>query len=68
MYGLFKLRCEVGDTWALPQAKLAKELGVGKGKGLSAIKLLEKLGLVEVLEKGKRGTVTPKATIYRRLI
>lgn len=68
LYGLFKLRCEVGDTWALPQAKLAKELGVGKGKGLSAIKLLEKLGLIEVLEKGKRGTVTPKATIYRRLI
>ena len=67
LYGLCKLNCEVGDTWELSQAKLLKELGAGKATALPAVKLLHKLGLIETYEKGKRGTVNPKATIYRRL-
>ena len=67
LYGLFKLRCEVGDTWALPQAELTKELGRGKEKALAAAKLLEKLKLIEITEQGKQGTVDPRATIYKRL-
>jgi hypothetical protein len=67
LYGLFKLRCEVGDTWALPQAELAKELGRGKEKALAASKLLEKLKLIETTEPGRPGTVDPRATIYKRL-
>ena len=67
LYGLCKLNCEVGDTWELSQAKLLKELGAGKATALPAVKLLHKLGLIETYEKGKQGTVNPKATIYRRL-
>lgn len=67
LYGLFKLRCEVGDTWALPQAELAKALGRGKEKALAASKLLEKLKLIETTEPGKQGKVDPRATIYKRL-
>ena len=67
LYGLCKLYCEVGDTWELSQAKLLKELGAGKATALPAVKLLHKLGLIETYEKGKQGTVSPKATIYRRL-
>ena len=67
LYGLCKLNCEVGDTWELSQAKLLKELGAGKATALPAVKLLHKLGLIETYEKGKQGTVSPKATIYRRL-
>ena len=67
LYGLFKLRCEVGDTWALPQAELAKELGRGKDKSLAAVELLEHLKLIETTEKGKQGTVDPRATIYKRV-
>ena len=67
LYGLCKLNCEVGDTWELSQAKLLKELGAGKATALPAVKLLHKLGLIETYEKGKQGTVNPRATIYRRL-
>ena len=67
LYGLCKLNCDVGDTWELSQAKLLKELGAGKATALPAVKLLHKLGLIETYEKGKQGTVNPKATIYRRL-
>ncbi|MDC1009523.1 hypothetical protein OAQ46_06635 [Gammaproteobacteria bacterium] len=67
LYGLCKLNCEVGDTWELSQAKLLKGLGAGKATALPAVKLLHKLGLIETYEKGKRGTVNAKATIYRRL-
>ena len=40
LYGLFKLRCEIGDTWALSQTELAKEtLGVGRPAALNAVDL-----------------------------
>ena len=55
------------DAKELSQAKLLKELGAGKATALPAVKLLHKLGLIETYEKGKQGTVSPKATIYRRL-
>ena len=67
LYGLFKLRCEVGDTWDLHQAELTKELGRGKEKALAAAKLLGKLKLIEITEQGKQGKVDPRATIYKRL-
>ena len=67
LYGLFKLKCETGDTWALGQQELCKELGVGRPKALAAANLLVKLKLIAVSEQGKRGTVMGKATIYKRL-
>jgi hypothetical protein len=67
LYGLFKLKCEVNDTWALGQQELCKELGVGRPKALAAANLLVKLGLITVSEQGKRGTVMGKTTIYKRL-
>ena len=67
LYGLFKLKCEAGDTWALGQQELCKELGVGRPKALAAANLLVKLGLITVSEQGKRGTVMGKTTIYKRL-
>jgi hypothetical protein len=67
LYGLFKLKCEIGDTWALGQQELCKELSVGRPKALAAANLLVKLKLIAVSEQGKRGTVMGKATIYKRL-
>ena len=67
LYGLFKLKCETGDTWALGQLELCKELGVGRPKALAAANLLVKLKLIAVSEQGKRGTVMGKTTIYKRL-
>ena len=67
LYGLFKLKCEVNDTWALGQQELCKELCVGRPKALAAANLLVKLKLIAVSEQGKRGTVMGKATIYKRL-
>ena len=67
LYGLFKLKCEAGDTWALGHLELCKELGVGRPKALAAADLLVKLGLIAVSERGKRGTVMGKTTIYKRL-
>ena len=67
LYGLFKLKCEIGDTWALGQQELCKELSVGRPKALAAANLLVKLNLITVSEQGKRGTVMGKATIYKRL-
>lgn len=67
LYGLFKLKCEAGDTWALGQQELCKELGVGRPKALAAANLLVKLKLIAVSEQGKRGTVMGKTTIYKRL-
>ena len=67
LYGLFKLKCETGDTWALGQQELCKELSVGRPKALAAANLLVKLKLIAVSEQGKRGTVMGKATIYKRL-
>jgi hypothetical protein len=68
LYGLFKLQCEVGDTWELPLTELTKEqLGVGKPAALEAVDLLIKLKLIEILEPKKQQAVDAKATVYKRL-
>ena len=68
LYGLFKLHCEVGDTWELPLAELTKEqLGVGKPAALAAVDFLIKLKLIEISEPGNRRTVNGGATTYKRL-
>ena len=67
LYSLFKLNCEVNDTWELSQLKLCKALGANRHNSLAAAELLENLGLVKILEKGKAGTVNQKSTIYKRL-
>lgn len=43
LYDLIKLRCEVGDTWALFQMELVKQLGSNKDKALSAGDFLNKM-------------------------
>ena len=68
LYGLFKLHCEVGDTWELPLTELTKEqLGVGKPAALEAVDLLIKLKLIEISELGNQRAVNDRATIYKRL-
>lgn len=68
LYGLFKLHCEVGDTWELPLTELTKEqLGVGKPAALEAVDLLIKLKLIEISEPGNQRAVKDRATIYKRL-
>jgi hypothetical protein len=68
LYGLFKLQCEVGDTWELPLTELTKEqLGVGKPAALEAVDLLIKLKLIEILEPKKQQAADAKATVYKRL-
>ncbi|CAI8208436.1 Uncharacterised protein [marine metagenome] len=68
LYGLFKLRCEVGDTWTLSQTELAKEkLGTGKPAALKAVDLLIKLKLIKIFEQVSQGSVEPKATVYKRI-
>lgn len=67
LYGLFKLRCEVGDTWTLSQTELAKEkLGVGKPAALKAVDLLIKLKLIEIFEQVTVVSTEAQATVYRR--
>ena len=68
LYGLFKLRCEIGDTWALSQTELAKEtLGVGRPAALNAVDLLIKLKLIEIFEQDSHVNSGTTATIYRRI-
>ena len=68
LYGLFKLRCEIGDTWALSQTELAKEtLGVGRPAALNAVDLLIKLKLIEIFEQDSHVNSGTMATIYRRI-
>ena len=68
LYGLFKLRCEVGDTWTLSQTELAKEkLGVGKPAALKAVDLLIKLKLIEIVEQVILVGAEAQATVYRRI-
>ena len=68
LYGLFKLQCEVGDTWELPLTELTKEqLGVGKPAALEAVDLLIKLKLIEISEPKKQQVVDARATVYKRL-
>jgi hypothetical protein len=68
LYGLFKLQCEVGDTWELPLTELTKEqLGVGKPAALEAVDLLIKLKLIEISEPKKQQAVDARVTVYKRL-
>ena len=68
LYGLFKLQCEIGDTWELSLTELTKEqLGVGKPAALEAVDLLIKLKLIEISELGNQRAVNDRATIYKRL-
>jgi hypothetical protein len=68
LYGLFKLQCEVGDTWELPLTELTKEqLGVGKPAALEAVDLLIKLKLIEISEPKKQQAANARATVYKRL-
>lgn len=68
LYGLFKLECQVGDTWELPLTKLTKEqLCVGKPAALEAVDLLIKLKLIEICKPGKQQVTDPRATVYKRL-
>ena len=68
LYGLFKLQCEVGDTWELPLAELAKaQLGVGKPVALEALDLLLKMKLIEISEPKQQEAVGLKTVVYKRL-
>jgi len=68
LYGLFKLRCEVGDAWTLSQTELAREkLGVGKPAALKAVDLLIKLKLIEIFEQVTFVNAEAQATVYKRI-
>ena len=68
LYGLFKLQCEIGDTWELSLTELTKEqLGVGKPAALEAVDLLIKLKLIEISEPKKQQAADARATVYKRL-
>ena len=68
LYGIFKLRCEVGDAWTLSQTELAREkLGVGKPAALKAVDLLIKLKLIEIIEQVTLVSAEAQATVYRRI-
>lgn len=68
LYGLFRLRCEVGDSWTLSQTELSREkLGVGKPAALKAVDLLIKLKLIEIFEQVTLLNAEANATVYRRI-
>ena len=67
IYGFFKLHLEVGETKAMADTSIRKETPFGPPVFYKAVKLLEDLGLIELAEKGKRGSLARQANIYKRL-
>jgi len=68
IYGFFKLHLEVGETKAMSDSVIRKETPFGPTAFYKAVKLLEDLGLIELTEEGKRGSLIRQANIYKRLV
>ena len=66
MWGQIKRRCVKGDTITWPQATAAKHCHCSKSNVAEIMGKLVKAGAVKQLEKGKQGSNSQQAAIYRR--
>jgi len=66
MWGKIKRRFVKKDTFAWTNAVAAKEAHCSKGDVKTIMKNLEKLGAIKCIQKGKSGSFTRRANLYRR--
>ena len=68
LWGKIKQHCEVGDTIDLAQSQVVDLVGGSTTGALSMVKLLVKLGALELVRKPKIGSLNGKGGKYRRLL
>ena len=66
MWGKIKRRIVKKDTFTWTNAVADKEAHCSKGDVKTIMKKLEKLGAIKCMQKGKSGSFTRRANIYRR--
>ena len=66
MWGKIKRRFVKKDTFAWTNAVAAKQAHCSKGDVKTIMKKLEKLGAIKCIQKGKSGSFTRRANLYRR--
>ena len=66
MWGKIKRQIVKKDTFAWTNALAAKEAHCSKGDVKAIMKKLEKLGAITCIQKGKSGSFTRRANLYRR--
>ena len=66
MWGKIKRRYVKKDTFAWTNAVAAKEAHCSKGDVKVIMNKLEKLGAIKCIQKGKSGSFTRRANLYRR--
>ena len=66
MWGKIKRQIVKKDTFAWTNAEAAKEAHCSKGDVKTIMRNLEKLGAIKCIQKGKSGSFTRRANLYRR--
>ncbi|MDB9872576.1 hypothetical protein OAD02_04645 [Alphaproteobacteria bacterium] len=66
MWGKIKRQIVKKDTFAWTNAVAAKQAHCSKGDVKTIMKKLEKLGAITCIQKGKSGSFTRRANLYRR--
>ena len=66
MWGKIKRRYVKKDTFAWTNAVAAKQAHCSKGDVKTIMRNLEKLGAIKCIQKGKSGSLTRRANLYRR--
>ena len=66
MWGKIKRRFVKKDTFAWTNAVAAKQARCSKGDVKTIMRNLEKLGAIKCIQKGKSGSFTRRANLYRR--
>jgi len=66
MWGKIKRQYVKKDTFAWTNAVAAKQAHCSKGDVKSIMRKLEKLGAIKCIQKGKSGSFTRRANLYRR--
>jgi len=66
MWGKIKRQYVKKDTFAWTNAVAAKEARCSKGDVKTIMRKLEKLGAIKCIQKGKSGSFTRRANLYRR--
>ena len=66
MWGKIKRQIVKKDTFAWTNAVAAKQAHCSKGDVKTIMKKLEKLGAIKCIQKGKSGSFTRRANLYRR--
>ena len=66
MWGKIKRQIVKKDTFAWTNAVAAKQAHCSKGDVKTIMRNLEKLGAIKCIQKGKSGSFTRRANLYRR--